>query len=99
MKKVALGVALLLVGGGAAVYFILTGSHKAGDKEAITEKVKRGDITASVSATGKLSPKVSVLVGTEVSGTIRQIYVDYNSVVKKGQVLLKLDQETVRTQG
>ena len=61
-------------------------------------KAHVGDITSSVSATGKLQAKVTVLVGTEVSGTIRQIMVDYNYPVKKGQVLLKLDQELFRAQ-
>ena len=98
MKKVAVWLLVLLVIGGAAVYIIFGRSHKGDGKDMVTASAKVGDITSSVSATGKVNPKVSVLVGTEVSGTIREIKVDYNSPVKKGQLLLKLDQETFRTQ-
>ena len=97
MKKVLILVAALLVlaGGGFYIY-----KKKASSEEGkyITQPVKRGDIVSSVSATGKLQAKVSVLVGTEVSGTIRQILVDYNYPVKKGQVLVKLDQELFTAQ-
>jgi len=97
MKKIIAGlVALLVVAAGG--YFIYSKTRKSTDKKYVTEAVKRGDITASVSETGRLDAKVSVLVGTEVSGTIREIDVDYNSVVKKGQVLLKLDQDLFRAQ-
>jgi len=47
----------------------------------------------SVSATGRVNPVVSVSVGTQVSGTIKKIYVDHNDTVKKGQVLIELDRE------
>ncbi len=67
-------------------------------KDYAVAKAHIGDVTASVSATGKLQAKTTVLVGTEVSGTIRKITVDYNSPVKKGEVLLKLDQELFRAQ-
>ncbi len=67
-------------------------------KDYTVAKVRIGDVTSSVSATGKLQAKTTVLVGTEVSGTIRKITVDYNSPVKKGEVLLKLDQELFRAQ-
>ena len=97
MKKLLVLVAALLVlaGGGFYVY-----KKKASSEEGkyITQPVKRGDIVSSVSATGKLQAKVSVLVGTEVSGTIRQILTDYNYPVKKGQVLVKLDQELFQAQ-
>ncbi len=97
MKKTAIWVmvAAIILGG---AYFIYASKAKAPDSGYVTEPVKKGDLTASVSATGTLNPKVSVLVGTEVSGTIREIYVDYNSMVKKGQVLLKLDQDLFKAQ-
>jgi len=56
-----------------------------------TEKVSRGDIKQTVTATGTLSAVVSVLVGTQVSGTIQKLYVDYNSIVKRGQILAQID--------
>lgn len=54
-------------------------------------KITRGSIKSEVSATGTLSPVITVQVGSQVSGTIRNIYVDFNSEVKKGQVIAKID--------
>jgi HlyD family secretion protein len=56
-----------------------------------TEPVTRGDITASVTATGTVNAVTTVLVGTQVSGTIRNLYVDFNSKVRKGQVIAQID--------
>ncbi|HEY4148938.1 MAG TPA: efflux RND transporter periplasmic adaptor subunit [Chitinophagaceae bacterium] len=55
------------------------------------EKPTRGYISQSVTATGTIQPVDTVAVGTQVSGTIKSIYVDFNSVVKKGQLLAELD--------
>lgn len=57
-------------------------------------KVESGQITAVVSATGTLSPVVSVQVGSQVSGQIREILVDFNSPVKAGQLIARIDPET-----
>ncbi len=97
MKKfVALVVAAVALAG--AGYYTYKKKAASEDGKYVTQQVKQGDIVSSISATGKLQAKVSVLVGTEVSGTIRQILVDYNYPVKKGQVLLKLDQELFQAQ-
>ena len=56
-----------------------------------TEEVRRGDITVTVTATGTLAPKNSVDVGSELSGIIKTVEVNYNSHVKVGQALAKLD--------
>ena len=56
----------------------------------VTE-VKRGDLKAIVSATGTLNPVITVQVGSQVSGTIQTLNVDFNSRVKKGQVIAKID--------
>lgn len=56
-----------------------------------TAQVTRGDLVQTVSATGTINPVRVVSVGTQVSGTVRHLYVDYNSQVEKGQVLLQLD--------
>jgi HlyD family secretion protein len=61
-----------------------------------TAKVERGDITAYVSATGTLNPVIMVQVGTQVSGTIEKLLVDFNSSVVPGQQLAQLDQATFR---
>src|SRR5882724_1192417 len=52
----------------------------------------RGDVTLLVKSSGTLNPVVLVDVGTQVSGTLSKLYVDYNSPVKKGQTLAELDQ-------
>jgi len=57
----------------------------------ITQPLQKGDLTLSVSATGYLEPTLSVSVGSEVSGTITKVYVDYNDKVKKGEVLAQID--------
>ncbi len=57
-----------------------------------TDKVVRGDISDVIIATGTLEALETVEVGTQVSGVIEKIYVDYNSQVKKGQLLAKLDE-------
>ena len=57
-------------------------------------KVESGPLTAVVSATGTLNPVVSVQVGSQVSGQIKEILVDFNSPVKSGQLIARLDPET-----
>jgi len=57
-------------------------------------KIERGGITAAVSATGTLNPVVSVQVGSQVSGQVMELYVDFNSQVKKGQVIARIDPDT-----
>lgn len=53
--------------------------------------MEKGDVTQTVSANGTLNPVVLVNVGTQVSGTVRKLYVDFNDHVKQGQPLLELD--------
>jgi HlyD family secretion protein len=57
-------------------------------------KTERGTITAIVSATGTVNPVVSVQVGSQVSGQIKELYVDYNSPVKKGQLIARIDPQS-----
>jgi HlyD family secretion protein len=56
-----------------------------------TARIERGPIVATVAATGNLSAVTTVQVGTQVSGTIQKLYVDYNSRVKKGQTIAEID--------
>ncbi|MCQ2197521.1 MAG: efflux RND transporter periplasmic adaptor subunit [Bacteroidaceae bacterium] len=56
-----------------------------------TTKVEQGDVVTSVTATGTIEPVTSVDVGTQVSGIVSKLYVDYNSIVKAGQVIAELD--------
>ena len=72
-------------------WFFLRGGKK---KESITfetAKVEMTNIQTSITATGTIEPVTSVTVGTQVSGIVSKLYVDYNSVVKKGQVIAELD--------
>ncbi len=57
----------------------------------VTHKLSRGNITEMVSASGTINPISSIDVGTQVSGRIQKIYVDYNSIVKKDQLLAEID--------
>ncbi|MEO7031545.1 MAG: efflux RND transporter periplasmic adaptor subunit [Herbaspirillum sp.] len=59
-----------------------------------TVKLEKGPITASVAASGTLNPVVSVLVGSQVSGQLKEILVDFNSEVTQGQLLARIDPQT-----
>jgi len=63
-----------------------------------TEEVKEGHIVVRVSATGTLQPLNQVELGVEISGTIEKVEVDYNSIIKKGQVLARLDTSKLEAQ-
>jgi len=83
---------VLLIGTITAVMFFMIGKDsKTSDKKYITSNISRGDISQIVTATGEIMPVNTVNVGSQVSGTIEEIYVDYNSVVKKGDILLKIE--------
>lgn len=71
--------------------FLLFGGQKAGKTEFVTVSISRGDIRQVVTATGEIQPVNTVNVGSQVSGTIQEIFVDYNSQVKKGDLLLKIE--------
>ena len=62
-----------------------------GNQQYKTERVDRGSITLTVTATGTLSAVTTVQVGSQVSGVIARLYADFNSLVKKGQLLAELD--------
>jgi HlyD family secretion protein len=62
------------------------------------QTVEKGDLNQTVSANGTINPVTLVNVGTQVSGTVKKLYVDYNSTVEKGQVLLELDNALLSAQ-
>ena len=78
-------------------YFLFGGEKQAGVTYG-TAEVNVGDITNSVTATGTIEPVTSVTVGTQVSGKVAHLYVDYNSVVKKGQVIAELDKTNLMSE-
>jgi HlyD family secretion protein len=63
-----------------------------------TQAVEKGDISQTVSANGTINPVTLVSVGTQVSGTVKKLYVDFNSKVEKGQILLELDDALLAAQ-
>jgi len=88
-KKIIIGVAvvaLLLAG-----FFFFTRKSTDGNMRLVTARVSRNSISNSVTATGTVEPVMKVDVGTQVSGIIDKIYVDFNSVVTKGQLIAELD--------
>ena len=88
---IALLVLLGAAGGGTWYYLKSQGEKKP---EFLTTKVTRGDITQAVTATGDLQPVVVVDVGAQVSGQIKEVLVDFNSRVKAGDVLARIDEST-----
>lgn len=88
-KNLIIGGTILLVLVLAVGAYFLTG--KSSDITYKTETATRGDVVESVTASGAVNAVTTVLVGTQVSGTIKKLYVDYNSQVKKGQLLAQID--------
>jgi HlyD family secretion protein len=95
MKKI-LAVVAVLAAAGIAGYFWF--SARETEAKFRTEKITRGDITSTVTASGTVNAVTTVLVGTQVSGTIKEIYVDFNSVVRKDQVIARIDPATFEAQ-
>src|SRR5512140_609732 len=82
--------ALLVIGAAIGVWRWRSGT-KNGKPQFETAAVDRGRIVAKVTATGTLSAIVTVQVGSQVSGRIQALHADYNSRVKKGQLIAKID--------
>jgi len=89
MSKKAIWVAIVLVGA-VGLYFAIAGRKKSEPKFR-TVAVDRGPITQTVTASGTLSAVTTVQVGSQVSGIISKLHADFNSAVKKGDLLAELD--------
>ena len=85
MRKYIIGMLIILAG----IYFVMA-FHK-NTPQYLTHTLSKGNITEKVTATGRINPISIVNIGTQVSGTISGIYVDYNSKVKKNQLLAQID--------
>jgi len=88
MKKILVALVVLIALSSGA-YFLFR--SKDNDQKYRTEKISKGDIVQSITASGTVNAVTTVLVGTQVSGTIKNIFVDFNSVVKKGQLIAQID--------
>lgn len=95
MKRLAAGGLIVLVIAVAA--YVLFAKRESGP-EFRTDRIVKGDIQTTVTATGTVNPVTTILVGTQVSGTIKEIYADFNSHVKKGQVIAVIDPATFEAQ-
>lgn len=89
-------VLIILITGG---FFLLGGlGQKGSDQKYRTMKVERGDIGSVVTATGTINPVVTVLVGSQVSGTVKALYADFNSLVREGQTVAQIDPAIFQSQ-
>ena len=88
MKKLLTGVVLAAVLAGAA-YLYLKNENSAPSYR--TAKVERGDIVDSITATGNINAVTTVSVGSQISGTIQKLFVDFNSRVRKNEVIAQID--------
>lgn len=96
MKKTIITlVVIALVAGGAGAYYY---TRPGPEPKITTSQVSRGDITEVVAATGTLAAVTEVTVGSQVGGIIQEIPVDFNSMVKRGDLLLKINPDNINTQ-
>ena len=91
---IGLGAVGILLAGGAA-YVATRPSDEIKWRQT---KVERGHVTQRINATGTINALISVPVGTQVSGVVTGLYADYNSLVKKGQVIARIDPTVWETQ-
>jgi len=91
MKKKLITVAILAMAAVTSGYVLYRRAHSDATPAYRTAAVQRGDLESTVAATGSLGAVTTVQVGTQVSGQISAIYVDFNSKVKKGQLIARID--------
>src|SRR5258706_10288385 len=96
MKRALIGLLIVVaVGAGAGAYYIRRGGPEL---QVQTSPITRGDIIDSVGATGTLQAVTTVQVGSQVSGNISYLGADFNSIVKKNQVIARLDPSLFQAQ-
>ncbi len=91
MKRILFWIILIGIAGGAVSGYLFYYKGKEATVTYRTAKVERGNISAFVTANGTINPVITVLVGSQVSGTIQKLYADYNSRVKVGQLIAQID--------
>src|ERR1700726_2422362 len=82
---------LIVIGGLLLIAFVIRHLRTGGAATYQTANITRGPITQAVTATGTLNPVLNVQVGSQVSGNIQKLFVDFNSIVKAGQVIAQID--------
>ena len=88
-----LKIGVFVLGLGLSTIFILSGCKKEDDAY-LTTKAEKGNIVQKITASGTINPISTVNIGTQVSGIVSEIYVDFNSKVEKGQLLAVIDPQT-----
>jgi HlyD family secretion protein len=100
--RILAGKKKLFIGGGTMLAVVLAGFYfwgdDAGAAQYLSARVDRGNLRNTVTATGTLQAVTTVQVGSQASGTISALYADFNSVVKKGQVVAQLDPAQAKAQ-
>jgi HlyD family secretion protein len=97
MRKLVTVLIILAIVGGGAYYYYSYG--KVEEKPQVVEtEITQGTITEAVSATGTLEPLRTVQVGSQVSGIVKELYVDFNSIVKRGTLIAELEPELLQVQ-
>ncbi|MBM3284274.1 MAG: efflux RND transporter periplasmic adaptor subunit [Candidatus Aminicenantes bacterium] len=96
-KKIVISVVILVIAAGAILGWAILRKNGNSAVKYRTEAIAKGDIEALVITTGTLNPVTVVEVGSQVSGRIDKIYVDFNSQVQKGQVIAELDKSILQT--
>ncbi|MBP9805290.1 MAG: efflux RND transporter periplasmic adaptor subunit [Candidatus Accumulibacter sp.] len=89
---------LLALAGAGGTYWYRQSAGESLEQRYKLQTIEKGDVTQTVSANGTLNPVVLVSVGTQVSGTVTRLYVDFNDQVEKGQALLELDDSLLAAQ-
>ena len=98
-QRSAFVILLILAGLGASAYLTYRHFNSASlELQYNLQAVEKGNLSLTVSATGTINPVTLVNVGTQVSGTVKKLYVDFNSRVEKGQILLELDDALLAAQ-
>jgi HlyD family secretion protein len=95
MRRFLLISAVLLIGLAIGGYVVFNGERKVPVRYR-TAAVERGPVVSIVTATGSINPVVSVQVGTQVSGMIKSLHADFNSIVKAGDIVAIIDPEPFR---
>ncbi|MBR5688106.1 MAG: efflux RND transporter periplasmic adaptor subunit [Prevotella sp.] len=99
MKKLSkIWIPVLILAIIALAWWLMSGGKEEKKVEFLTAKVEEANLQNSVTATGTIEPVTSVTVGTQVSGIVSKLYVDYNSEVKKGQVIAELDKTNLMSE-
>ena len=95
MKKIIIAAIIVILIGGGLLFFFM---NKNGAVKYKTVQVQNGSIRATVTATGTVNAVKTISVGTQISGTLKELHVDYNSRVKKGQVIAEIDPASLQAQ-